>query len=169
MQKILLTLLVVLGLALTGISAENTASNRLVDGNWFTIAADEGPGYGAAGDKVATELQVQIEAYEEAVQASTEANAKDETALASCETFAIRSWVKGQYALQMGLVALNRGDYEAAQGHYQRALSYGQKAQRAHAGRGEKVEGTSLEQGKIVVDIANRQLAKITRATKSTK
>jgi hypothetical protein len=136
--------------------------NQFVDGNWFTIAEAKGEGY-QTGSPTQVALQAQLDLYQEAVEA------KD---LDKEEHYAIRSWVKGWVAAEIGRAALVAGDIAGAKAALTRAVKYGKAAQKTNAGKGEtagRVDddtapnygGTSAVEGKRVVAYANKYLAKV--------
>ena len=136
--------------------------NKFLDGNWFAIAAAIGEEY-QSGSPTNVALQAQLELYQAAVEA------KD---LEKEEHYAIRSWVKGWIAAEIGRAALASGDTAGAKTALQRAIVYGKAAQKPNAGKGETAGrvgdetapnygGTSAIEGARVVAYAKKLLAKV--------
>jgi len=172
MKKIILSLLALplaltLAFGFTSITtpahAEETAAvdNQFVDGNWFTIAAAKGEAY-QVGSPTQVALQAQLDLYQSAVEAGDSEKA---------EHYAIRSWVKGWYAAEIGRKAYEAGDYAGAAAALKRAVTYGKTAQKPGSGKGEtagRVDddsapaygGTSAVEGQRVVAYAKKWLAK---------
>jgi hypothetical protein len=107
---------------------EAAVDNQFVDGNWFSIATAKGEAY-KEGSPTEVALQAQIGLYQEAVT-----NEDTEKA----EHYAIRSWVKANYAMELGRQALEAGKQEDAREHLNRALKLAKAAQRSGAGKGEQ-------------------------------
>jgi hypothetical protein len=107
---------------------EGAVDNQFVDGNWFSIADAKGEAY-KEGSPTEVALQAQIELYDTAV-----ANQDTEKA----EHYAIRSWVKANYAAELGRRELETGNSADARAHLNRALKLAKAAQRASAGKGEQ-------------------------------
>ncbi len=101
---------------------------KFVDGNWFTIAESKGEAY-KVGSPTNLELEAQLDLYQTAVESKNTADA---------EKYAIRSWVKANYAMLLGQNALESGNYEQAKVDLARALKLAKAAQRPGAGKGEK-------------------------------
>lgn len=148
----------------THVQAEEAATvdNQFVDGNWFSIAAAKGESYKEGGETHVA-LQAQLELYQAAVDAKDQVKA---------EHYAIRSWVKGWMAAEIGRLALVDGDLAGAKAAFNRAIKYGKTAQKDGAGKGEtagRVDdetapnygGTSAVEGQRVVAYASRYLAKV--------
>lgn len=100
---------------------------QFVDGNWFQIAEDQNEAY-KVGSPTEVALQAQLTKYQDAVE---------EKDAAKAEKYAIRSWVKANFAAQQGLEAAEAGKAAEAKGHYDRALKYAKAAQKKGAGLGE--------------------------------
>jgi hypothetical protein len=143
-------------------AAAPAVDNQFVDGNWFGIATAAGEDF-KTGSPTQVALQAQLDAYQSAV------DAKD---LAKEEHFAIRSWVKGWVAAEIGLEALQSGDLAGAKKALLRAKKYGMKAQKPGAGLGETPSrvgddtapafgGTSSVEGARVVAYADKYLAQV--------
>jgi hypothetical protein len=105
-----------------------TIDNQFVDGNWFAIAEAKGEAY-KEGSSTNEALNAQLELYQTAVEG------KDTVA---AEKYAIRSWVKANYAMLLGQNALEAGDYVTAKEHLNRALKLAKAAQKEGAGKGEQ-------------------------------
>lgn len=109
--------------------ASATASdNQFVDGNWFAIAAAKGEAY-KEGSPTNEALEAQLALYQTAVEEGDTEKA---------EHYAIRSWVKANYAMLLGQKALEAGDYVNAKTHLNRALKLARAAQKKGAGKGEQ-------------------------------
>lgn len=102
--------------------------NPFVDGNWFSIAQAKGEDYGE-GTPTNVALEGQLKLYQDAVDSKNAADA---------EKYAIRSWVKANYAAELGLEAIEAGKFSEAKGHLDRALKLAQAAQKPNAGKGEQ-------------------------------
>ncbi len=102
--------------------------NPFVDGNWFTIAQAKGEAYGE-GTPTNVALEGQLKLYQDAVDTKNAADA---------EKYAIRSWVKANYAAEVGLEAIEAGKYADAKEALDRALKLAVAAQKAGAGKGEQ-------------------------------
>jgi hypothetical protein len=98
-------------------TAATVENAQFVDGNWFTESGNVDSG-----------LQAQIDLYDAAVEADNTADA---------EKYAIRSWVKANYAAELGRRAMEKGEYAEAKTHLQRAVRLAKKAQKPGAGKGE--------------------------------
>lgn len=105
----------------------SVSDNQFVDGNWFTIAESKGEAYGT-GTPTNVALNAQLELYQTAVEAKNTADA---------EKYAIRSWVKANYAMLLGQNAMEKGDYPQAKIDLARALKLAKAAQKTGAGKGE--------------------------------
>lgn len=112
----------------TTLHAEGAADAQFVDGNWFSIAAAKGEAY-KAGSPTEEALQAQLSLYQTAVESGNVADA---------EKYAIRSWVKANFAAEQGLRAIEAGDFDSARTHLERALNYAKTAQKPGAGKGEQ-------------------------------
>lgn len=123
-----------------------------VDGNWFTSTGS-----------VDSALQDQIDKYNEAVEAGNTADA---------EKYAIRSWVKANYAAELGRQAMEAGDLAEAKKHLERAVKLAKKAQKPGTGKGEhgnrvnshdapKWGGTSAIEGERAEAYATKLLNKV--------
>jgi len=146
----------------TSVMAEEGENAQFVDGNWFSIASSKGEVY-QVGSQTHGDLMAQLKHYQDAVDA-------DDTA--SAEKFAIRSWVKGWYAAELGRRAAAEGRNDDARNHYNRAIKYGETAQKPGAGKGETPSrvsddsaknfgGTSAVEGARVVKYAKKLLARL--------
>jgi hypothetical protein len=111
-----------------GDAAATVSDSQFLDGNWFTIAQAKGEAYGE-GTPTNQALEAQLALYQEAVDAKDTSKA---------EHYAIRSWVKANYAAELGNQALGSGDTSSAQAHLARALKYAKAAQKLNAGKGEQ-------------------------------
>jgi hypothetical protein len=109
-------------------AASTTVDNQFVDGNWFAIAEAKGEAYGE-GSQTNVALNAQLELYQTAV---------DDKNTADAEHYAIRSWVKANYAMLLGQNALEAGKYAEAKTHLNRALKLAKAAQKDGAGKGQK-------------------------------
>lgn len=134
--------------------------NKFVDGNWFSIAESRGESY-AVGSPTNLQLEAQIKAYQ---------TARDSRDLMGEEHYAIRSWVKGCIAAEIGLEALEKGDTVTARIYFHKAIKDGLKAQAEGAGKGEAApcggdaahfRSCSTDEGKWVVAYAEKYLDKI--------
>ena len=155
MKKYLLALF--LGLTALASADYKTADNGNLDGNWMNEK-----GY-KEGSPANESLNAQVEAYNQA---------KDAGDTAEAERLAIRSWVKGWYAAELGRLAFVAGDKVAAKAHFLRAKSHARAAQLPSAGRGEvggkddtdgapAFGGTSKREGIRVAAYADKWLNKI--------
>jgi len=106
----------------------SVSDNQFVDGNWFSIAAAKGESY-KNGSPTNKELNAQLALYQSAV---------DEKNTADAERYAIRSWVKANYAAELGRLATAAGNYDEAKQNLDRALNYAKAAQKPGAGKGEQ-------------------------------
>lgn len=137
----------------------SVSDNQFLDGNWFQIAADKGEAY-TEGSPTNVALEKQLDAYQTAVENRD---------LANEERLAIRSWVKGWVAAEIGRSALEAGNYSEAKTALKRAIKYGKAAQKPGAGKGEKhacggdggrFQRCSAEEGADVVTYAQGYLDK---------
>jgi hypothetical protein len=143
-------------------AATTVSDNQFVDGNWFTIAEAKGESY-KEGSATNEALNAQLELYQNAVsEGDTEA----------AEKYAIRSWVKANYAMELGRRALGAGELVKAKEHLNRALKLAKAAQKKSAGRGEQTDrvcdetapewrGCSEVEGKRAETRINKMLAKV--------
>lgn len=140
--------------------------NQFVDGNWFTIAEAKGEAYGE-GSATNVALNAQLELYQQAVED------KD---TAAAEKYAIRSWVKANYAMLLGQNALEAGNYAEAKTALNRALKLAKAAQKKGAGSGEQADrvcddtakpwrGCSEIEGKRAEALVEKFLAKLRSKT----
>jgi hypothetical protein len=152
-----------------GDQAAAVSDNQFVDGNWFTIADAKGEAYGT-GTPTNVALEAQLALYQEAVEAKDTAKA---------EKYAIRSWVKANYAADLGLTAIESGDTAAAQAHLARALKYAKAAQKPNAGKGEQKDrvcddtadawrGCSAIEGKRAEKYVRKLMKRLPKATQAT-
>lgn len=178
MRKALMILAAFLAVAVTGFSVEAGTPGKAVDisadlalgsdnswcdGNWFDTEC-----YGCEGDDVADQVEAQDELYKVAAYENGD--------LVLAEHYALRSWVKANYALELGRLALVKGNYDEADKHTRRALHLGRHAQKVEAGwikrqtalpedalqQAELKRATdALAQAQLVTDRAQAQLKKV--------
>lgn len=142
------------------------SDSQFVDGNWFDIASAKGEVY-KAGSPTNEALEAQLALYQTAV------DSKDTE---SAEKYAIRSWVKANYAMLLGQNALEAGNYSDAKKHLNRALKLAKAAQKEGAGKGEQKDrvcddsaaswrGCSKIEGQRAEARINKFLAKVKAKT----
>lgn len=148
---------VVLALAFVA-TAGKAEPAKYIDGNWFS------PTFGGKGDTVIVERDAQLVKY---IAARKDAIA-DSTNIPSrelCEELAIRSSVRGQYALEVGRLYLKAGDKVKAKAAYERAKAWGLQASTASYDADTDEEKDKMkdnqEKGLWVVKVAQRQLDKL--------
>lgn len=146
-------------LALAFIAAVGNAEPaKYIDGNWFS------PTFGAPGDKVIVERDAQLVKYN-AAKKDAVANSSDIASRELCEELAIRSSVRGQYALEVGRLYLKAGDKVKAKAAYERAKAWGTQATTADYAADTEEEKGKMEDNKTkgawVVTVAQRQLDKL--------
>lgn len=151
-------------------AAAAPADNQFVDGNWFTIAEAKGEAY-QTGSPTEVALQAQLALYQEAVDAKNTADA---------EKYAIRSWVKANYAAELGLEAAEAGKGTEAKADYDRALKYAKTAQKKGAGNGEQGDricddsapawkGCSLVEGQRAEKYIRKLMHRLPKAVRGTE
>lgn len=158
---------VALAFSLMATAALRAEPAKYVDGNWFQLAGFNSHNeskYGAPGDTTITEVLAQVDAYQKA-KAKAEADASDIASRELCEELAVRSAVRGQYALEVGRLYMKAGDTVKAKAAWERALAWGQAAEKAtyntdSAEENEKV-ANNQKTGTWVVTVATRWLKKI--------
>lgn len=136
---------------------------KFVDGNWFQLAGFTGDqsNYGAPGDTTITELQKQLGEYADA-KAKAEADDTDIASRELCEKLAVRSSVRGQYALEVGRLYNKSGDSVKAKEAWLRAKAWGEAAVKATYETDSDVENGKIadnqKSGAWVVSVAKRWL-----------
>lgn len=170
MKKILSALVIAFGLSISALHAGVTPTAegaRYIDGNWFQLASFTSSNeskYGSTGDATISGVLDQLDSYSKA-KTKAEADPSDITSREACENLAVRSSVRGQYALEVGRLYLKAGDVEKGKAAYQRAKAWGEAAQKASYETDSEEENTKVidnqKTGAWVVTVANRQLSKI--------
>jgi len=139
---------------------------KFVDGNWFQIAGFTGDvsNYGGPGDSTITDLKKQLDDYA-AAKAKAEGDDSDIASREDCEKLAVRSAVRGQYALEVGRLYAKAGDTVKAKAAWLRALAWGKTAVKATYDTDNDVENGKIadnqKTGEFVVNTAKRWLKKI--------